>query len=198
MPVIAYHCVFSTYGFWLPNDPRGSNSPVVRADNLKKFGPATLVTETRRSVANRPHDRAARLAAKASLVRPEVVFSGSQARSVGIGFGTQVRKSGYRVHACAILPQHVHLVVGRHRYSIEQIVRLMRQAATAQLLADGLHPFERDEQGRLPSVWGQGFRKVYLFTADDVHRAIRYVAENPLRDGKPRQNWSWVVPYTVT
>jgi len=22
--VIAYHAIFSTYGFWLPNDPRGS------------------------------------------------------------------------------------------------------------------------------------------------------------------------------
>jgi len=24
LPIIAYHIVFGAYGFWLPNDPRGS------------------------------------------------------------------------------------------------------------------------------------------------------------------------------
>src|SRR5438552_615262 len=109
MPVLAYHVIFSTYGFWLPNDPRGSNSKVVRADNLKPFGPTTLVTHTRRSVANRPHDRAARLAAKQALTRPPVTLDGYQALSVARGFETQVATSGYRVYACSILPQHVHL-----------------------------------------------------------------------------------------
>src|SRR5436309_10894141 len=99
MPVIAYHVVVTTYGSWLPNDPRGSNSKEVRADNLKPFGPATLVTHTRRSVANRPHDRAARHSAKRALTRPEVFFNGHQALSVGNGFGVQVAKSGYQVHA---------------------------------------------------------------------------------------------------
>ena len=92
MPVIAYHVVSSMYGFWLPNDPRGSNSSDVRADNLKPFGPATLVTTTRRSVANRPHDRALRFAAKKALVRPEVVLNGHQALSIAVGFGKQVER----------------------------------------------------------------------------------------------------------
>src|SRR5207253_853287 len=157
MQVIAYHCVLSTYGFWLPNDTRGSNSFEVRAINLKPFGPATPVTDTRRSVANRRHDRALRLAAKKALIRPEVEFTGLQARSVAAGFGNRVRRSGYRVRACSILPQHVHLVISRHWYSVEQVGRLLRQSGTAQLLADELHPFEREPNGRLPSVWGQDF-----------------------------------------
>ena len=197
MPVIAYHAVFSTYGFWLPNDPRGSNSAEVRADNIKPFGPATLVTTTRRSVANRPHNRAERLAAKKALVRPEVVLNGHQALSIAAGFGKQVAKSGYRVYACSILPQHVHLVIGRHSYSIEQVVRLLRQAATVQLEADGLHPFERLRNGRLPSVWGQDFRKVFLFTPEDVRDRIEYVRLNPLREGKRIQHWPFVIPYVV-
>ncbi|HEX4590887.1 MAG TPA: hypothetical protein VH120_13205, partial [Gemmataceae bacterium] len=94
MPVIAYHVVIATYGSWLANDPRGSNSKQVRADNIKPFGPATLVTHTRRSVANRPHDRAARLAATQALVRPPVTFDGCQALSVARGFETQIAKSG--------------------------------------------------------------------------------------------------------
>ena len=46
-----YHVIFSTYGFWLPNDPRGSGSDVVRNKQLRKFGKATKVT-TQQSVAH--------------------------------------------------------------------------------------------------------------------------------------------------
>ena len=50
--VLAYHVIFSTYGFWLPNDPRGSWSTDVRNPDLLTFGEATKV-ETPRSVAHR-------------------------------------------------------------------------------------------------------------------------------------------------
>src|SRR5205823_12901269 len=102
------------------------------------------VTATRRSVANRPHDRSARLAAKQALTHPPVAFDGYQALSVAAGFAAQVAKSGYQIYACYILPCHFHMVIGRHSYPIEQVVRLLKQAATARLLADGRHPFERD------------------------------------------------------
>ena len=195
MPVTAYHVVIATYGSWLPNDPRGSNSREVRADNIKRFGPATLVTHTRRSVANRPHDRAARLAAKQALRYPPVVFDGYQALSVARGFEKQITTSGYRVYACCILPCHAHLVIGRHPYANEQVVRLLKQAATARLLADGRHPFTRDENGRLPSVWGQDFRKVFLYTAAETVDRIGYVERNPEKEGKRRQNWPFIIPY---
>lgn len=195
--VIAYHCVFSTYGFWLPNDPRGSNSSEGRADNIKPFGRATLVTHTRQSVANQPHDRKVRLAAKQALIRPEVKFNGIQARGVGIGFRDQVKTSNYKIYACVILAQHMHLVVGRHHYDIEQVIRLMRQSATAQLLKDKLHPFvdQRAKNGRLPSVWGQDFRKIFLYTPGEVRHRIKYVEDNPEKEGKPRQKRSFVIPY---
>ena len=62
MPVIAIHVIITTYGFWLPNDPRGSWSDFVGAWELLKFGRATKVT-TRRSLAKVAHDREKRLAA---------------------------------------------------------------------------------------------------------------------------------------
>jgi REP element-mobilizing transposase RayT len=196
MKVLAYHVIFCTHGFWLPNDPRGSGSTEVRYEPLRQFGPATTVT-TRRSVAGRPHDRQLRQAAKEAMKYPEVFFTGHQALSVGLGFGEMAQKAGYRIHACAILPQHVHMVIARHHYPIEQVVRLLRQAATARLLADGRHPFadQRSPTGRLPSVWAQDFRKMFLFTPEDIQRCIRYVEDNPLKEGKRRQQWAFVIPY---
>lgn len=124
---------------------------------------------------------------------PEVALSGHQAASVGTGFKQQVQKSGYRIFACSIMPDHVHLVVGRHRYSIEQVVRLMKQSATLRLKEDGRHPFSDHPEW---SVWAQDFWKVFLFTNDDVFRCIRYVEDNPRKSGLPHQHWSFVVPFS--
>ena len=194
--ILAFHAVFGTHGSWLPNDPRGSKSTAVRASNLQPFGPATT-TATRHSVAAVPHDRAVRRRAKQALVYPEVFFDDRQVASVGEGFAVMVAKSGYVIHACSILTQHIHLVVRRHAYSIEQVVRLLRQSATGQLLQDGLHPFAdmRTPEGHLPSVWAQGLWKVFLYTEAEIPERVLYVEDNPLKEGKPAQHWPFVTPY---
>ncbi|MGD9855085.1 MAG: transposase [Planctomycetaceae bacterium] len=193
---VAFHVILCTYGFWLPNDPRGSWSTFVRAPNIAPFGSATKV-DTRRSVAGRAHDHRQRELAKQALVRPAVEFNGLQARAVGRGFAAQVETSGYVIHACCVMPDHGHLVIRRHRYSIEQVVRSLRQAATLRLLEESLHPFadQRLESGRLPSVWSQGFWKVFLFNGNDVIRSIRYVERNPEKSGLRPQRWPFVVPF---
>ena len=47
----------------------------------------------------------------------------------------------------------------------------------------------------LPSVWAQDFWKVFLYTEEDIRARIRYVEENPLKEGKRRQRWSFVTPF---
>jgi hypothetical protein len=54
--ILGFHCIISTYGFWLPNEPRGSWSEFVASWELLRFGPATKVS-THRSIAHRPYDR---------------------------------------------------------------------------------------------------------------------------------------------
>jgi hypothetical protein len=36
--VIAYHLVWTAYGCWLPNDPRGSGSIVVHTPDIAELG----------------------------------------------------------------------------------------------------------------------------------------------------------------
>ena len=116
-----FHVIFSTYGFWLPNDPRGAWSDFVRRWELVRFGRATKVN-TRASVAEDAHDYEARRAAKLALKYPEVQFTGRQAQAVGHGFGRAVAEADYLIHACSILPQHVHMVLGPHKRDIRRIV----------------------------------------------------------------------------
>jgi len=101
--VLASHGIFTAYGFWLPNDPRGSWSDFVRSWELLRFGNATKTDETP-SVARKPHDRQLRLAAKAALKHPPVHFTGKQALTIARGFAKAISESGYRILACSILP----------------------------------------------------------------------------------------------
>jgi hypothetical protein len=130
-PVLAYHAVFSAYGFWLPKDPRGSWSDFVGSwDLFHAAGKATKTDETR-SLARNPHDRELRLKGKAALSRPPVKFTGLQARSVGVGFANAVAKSGLTIWACSILSEHVHLVVARSHLMIEQVVTAPSPSTTS-------------------------------------------------------------------
>lgn len=194
--VIASHVIFTTYGSWLPNDPRGSWSDFVRSWELLKFGPATK-TAARRSLARDKHDIAARLKAKEALRYPPVKLTGRQALSVAKGFAFAIERSQYRVQACSILPDHVHMVVARHRYGAEQIVRRLKQAASLRLIADGLHPLGAwtTAAGKPPTPWVRRCWKVFLDGDRAVRRAIGYVQTNPTRAGKPLQTWSFVTPY---
>jgi REP element-mobilizing transposase RayT len=191
--VLASHVIFSTYGFWLPNDPRGSWSEFVGAWELFRFGRATKV-DTRRSVAAAPHDLARRMAAKAALKYPPVCFSGVQARAVGRGFAAFAARTDLTVWACSILPEHVHMVVARHRYPAEQVVTLLKGAATRQLLHEDLHPLAAfgAAGSRPPPPWARGEWKVFLSDAEAIERAVRYVERNPLKEDKPVQQWSFV------
>jgi REP element-mobilizing transposase RayT len=187
--ILAFHVIFGTYGFWLPNDPRGSWSDFVASWDLFRFGPATKV-DTTRSVAAIPHDQARRLAAKEALTFPPVQFTGQQALTVANGFKQAVAESGYRIHACAILPEHVHLVIGWHARQITRILGHLKAKATHALHTDG--PWPSDTR----PVWAEGSWKVYLTDRESVRRAIAYVENNPSREAKPRQHWSFVAPFT--
>jgi REP element-mobilizing transposase RayT len=197
-PVLAYHLIVSAYGFWLPNDPRGSWSELVRNPNLLEFGDATKV-ETHRSVAGQPHDHATRLAAKRALKYPPVQFTGLQARAIGVGFGNYVAKSGATIWACAILPDHVHLVIARHDYPIEQVANLIKGEATKQLLAEKRHPFQsrRKRDGTVPPCFGRKWWVVYLFSEERIRATIEYVERNPVKAGFKSQAkmWRFVIPY---
>ncbi|MBW3541727.1 MAG: transposase [Planctomycetes bacterium] len=194
--VHGYHVIFGTYGFWLPNDPRGSWSDFAASWELVRFGKATKVS-TRRSVAAVAHDRQARLAAKQSLKYPPVVLTGEQALAAANGFAEACRKSGFTIWACAILPEHVHLVIARHRFKVEQVTNLLNGEATKRLTRDGLHPlarFARNGQSP-PTPWSASRWKVFLNNPADIRRAIRYVEANPLREHKRRQRWPFVTPF---
>ncbi len=187
MAVLAYHVIFGAYGFWLPNDPRGSWSNFVGSWDLFRYGPATK-TDSIKSVAAKKHDREMRLRAKQNLKYPAVRFSSEQIRTIAGGFQTAKSEGGYKIHACAILSDHVHLVICRHGRKIEQVVGHLKSRATRSLTLSGLRP------GKGP-VWAKGSWNPYLNSREDTVRSIKYVENNPVREGRTPQSWEFIDNY---
>ena len=114
---------------------------------------------------------------------PAVKLNGTQARAVGRGIADYANANHIPVWECAILPDHVHLVVARTPGSIKQIIIQMKGAGTRQLIKENLHPFKGEAK-----CFARGEWTVFL-DPPDVKRAMNYVANNPLKEGLPRQRW---------
>ncbi len=194
--VLGFHFILSAYGFWLPNDPRGSWSDTIRAFDLLRFGPATKVT-TARSLAAAPHDADLRRAAKQALRHKPVRFTGEQARCISRGFAIAALEASYVFHALAILPDHVHIVMAWHPKHIDVIAAHLKAKATHQMAIAGLHPLARDASstGRVPSPWARNHWCPFIRTGDHMREAVAYVERNPMKAGLRPQRWRLVTPY---
>ena len=195
--VIGFHIICCTYGFWLPNDERGSGSAYVRSDALIKFGPANPYSG-RRSIAHKPYDFEMRRKAQASLRYPRVVFSVDQIASVSNGVREEVESfSAAPVYAFASLRDHFHMVAGPCRYDIRRFAGRLKGAATRELCRVGLHPMRKysNIDGTVPSPWSREPWVIYEFSDQDMARAIKYVNDNVKRAGLPPQSHSFVIPY---
>src|SRR6266550_7315961 len=107
--VVGFHIICCTYGFWLPNDQRGSCSDFVRSDALTKFGPANPVSHAR-SVARTPYDFAIRQLARQSLRYPPVLFTLDQIGAVGRGIAKELQTfHPADVYAFVTLRDHIHV-----------------------------------------------------------------------------------------
>ncbi len=193
--LLGFHVILSAYGFWLPNDPRGSWSDFVWAWELFRYGAATKV-DTRASVAHVPHDREARRAAKCALKHPAVRFTDRQIAVIGEGFALAANEGGYAIHAGAILPDHTHLVLGRQERSIGRVVGHLKSKASMALRRARCHPFEQHADGssRVPTCWAEDYWKVYIYTKEHLRGAVRYVENNPIKEGRALQHWGFVAP----
>jgi REP element-mobilizing transposase RayT len=193
-PVIAYHIIFGAYGFWLPNDPRGSMSRYVFAPRLQPFGPPKPVRENTMLTP----DEARQLKTMRDELRyPAVRFSDIQIQSIGDAFGEIVGKLGLVLYAAAVMPDHVHVVAARQELYAETLAGYLKRAASRELRKNGLHPLQQFQlpDGRLPTPWGEHGWKIFLFTLDEIEHAVEYVNQNPVEAGLPRQSWAWIKPF---
>jgi REP element-mobilizing transposase RayT len=186
MTVIAYHLIWTAYGTWLPNDPRGSGSHSVFTPELAELG---AVHYGRKKVQPRRSEvREFYADAEEHLEYPLVRFDAERRNAIGAAFYEVVSDRKYTCYACAIMPDHVHLVIRKHRDSAEVMIGNLQGSSRAWLRN---HALVQDEH----LVWTKGGWKVFLNSPAEVWTRVRYIEKNPVTEGLAAQRWPFVVEY---
>jgi REP element-mobilizing transposase RayT len=187
-PIIAHHLIWTIYGHWLANDLRGSGSLELRDESFAPLGQIhfgrkpDIEQPTRKAL--REHHREAAKILKHSVFWIDV----AKRQAVSDAFSQVIAEKGYTVWACAILSNHAHIVVRRHRDDAVTIWREFANGASA-----ALRKFA--EVGELHPVWASRPYKVFLRTPDEVRGRVAYVEANPEKEGLPRQHYEFVQMY---
>ncbi|MBT5020607.1 MAG: hypothetical protein HON04_17885, partial [Planctomicrobium sp.] len=124
---------------------------------------------------------------------------GEQAQQVALGIAESVSKKDFELLAFAILPQHLHCVAISKTMQAEDIEEQMKRYGSNTLTRSGLHPmysYRDQNKGRIPSIWAEGHWAVYIDSEQQLKSAIHYVEQNPIKEWKPRQHWSFVTKRT--
>jgi REP element-mobilizing transposase RayT len=178
--------MWTLYGWWLPNDPRGSTSRTIRSDFVAELGD---VHTGRKRVQPAGRDiRAFYEQAAAVLRHPLLSFPPAEFPTIADAIGAAVVDSRYTCYACTIMPDHVHLLVRKHRDLAEEMIEKIQTLSRKRLVDMGLRTADHP-------TWTRGGWKVFLDHPDEVWRTIRDIEQNPIKMGLPIQHWPFVCAY---
>src|SRR5262249_23847691 len=129
--VIAYHLIWTAYGWWLPNDPRGSGSSVIRCDVLAELGE---LHRGRKKV--QPAGKAVRSfyqQAAGLLAHPLLSFDEPARHEIAEAFQEVIIDQRYTCYACAIMPDHVHILIRKHKHLAEEMLAVLKETSRNRL-----------------------------------------------------------------
>ncbi|QEG35677.1 hypothetical protein [Bythopirellula goksoeyrii] len=186
--IIGHHLIWTLYGHWLSNDLRGSGSKKIRKKEFEELGPIYLGRRPAHLQPSRDKLREFHKQAEPLLQFNRFWLDDAKRQVVGEGFGEVIAKQGYTVWAGAVLSNHAHLVIRRHR---DDALTMWHKFGDALRLRLREHP----EIGFTHPVLSERPYKVFLHNPEEVRSRVIYVERNPEKEGLPRQEYSFVQVY---
>lgn len=184
--IVAHHLLWTIYGYWLPNDPRGSRSRAIHSDALAELGEIHF---ERKRVQPRGKELQEFRERAAEILKYEIrELSYGEIASVAVAFQEVMQARSYTCYACAIMPDHVHLLIRKHRDNSDVMIAEFQRASRIAVGASGERLLEHP-------VWGGPGWRVYLETKADIERVTHYIEGNPGKEGLSSQTWPFVAKY---
>jgi REP element-mobilizing transposase RayT len=184
--VADYHLIWTAYGWWLPNDPRGSSSHEIRVERIANLGELHHGRKATQpsSVEIRRFYQEARHALQHDLL----TFTEEEIGLLADSFAAVIKERGYICYACSLMPDQVHVLIRKHRDKAEEMIAYLQNKSRQTLL-------EARRRPETHPVWGGPGWKVYLNTSEDMERIVEYIRMNPIKAGRPAQQWAFVKEY---
>jgi REP element-mobilizing transposase RayT len=184
--VAAYHLIWTIYGVWLPNDPRGSQSDEIRSTFLEELGElhhGRKKAQPCSAIIRKFYQEAA-----AKLKHDTVPLSAEEIRLVADAFSATIETRRYTCYGCAIMPDHVHMLIRKHKDRAEEMIAFLQDDSWQRLLDEKRRPSDHP-------VWARSGWRVFLDTCDDIERTVRYIRGNPVKAKMQEQAWEFVYAY---
>jgi REP element-mobilizing transposase RayT len=181
MSTVAIHTIWTTYGTWLPGDPRGHWSPlfdfygrlIERGDKL-----------------NIP-DRVTHDFARSELKEQEKVLSAHDreivAQTIGSTLSTDLEGRA-EILAAAIERTHVHLLWGELPFDIEKVIGRIKSKTSSAVIHSSTAP-DRER------TWTKGYWRVFVFDVTAIPDIQNYIENHNVRSGLPRCPYKWISPF---
>jgi REP element-mobilizing transposase RayT len=184
--VIAHHLIMTAYGWWLPNDPRGSSSHDIRVEPVEELGELHYGRRARQPLSRELREFYQK--AEQVLRHPLLTFEDADLAEIAAAFAETIRNRRYTCYAAALMPDHVHLLVRVHRDRAEEMLSAFQESARTGL---------RESARRFPThpVWGGPGWKVFISDRRRLETVIHYIEQNPINARRPPQTWDFVTPY---
>ena len=122
------------------------------------------------------------------LRHPLIWFDGAKRQALADAFAQVLASRRYTCYACAIMSNHAHLLIRRHRDRAEEMIEVLWKTSAAVLRA---LPDVPDDH----PIWALDPYKRYKNTPDEVRQCIQYIRDNPLQVAEPPQHWPFVTAY---
>lgn len=183
--ILGHHLIWTVYGWWLPNDPRCTSSHEIRVEPLASLG--AMHYGRQHPGPSRQQLQEFHASAQDVLAHPVLLLSDEEIAIVGKALGEVIEERGYTCYACAILPEHVHMLVRRHRDYAEVMLEAFQEESREALLDAG-------RRLRVHPVWGGPGWKVFQDSPEGMVRVERYILDNLSKAGRPPQPWPFIKP----
>jgi REP element-mobilizing transposase RayT len=184
--VIAHHLIWTAYGYWLPNDPRGSMSKAIACDVITELGELHYGRKKVQPSAREIQEF--RDQSRSALKHPLLDFHPKEFSIVADALAEAIQEHKYTCYACAIMPDHVHILIRKHKHQAEEMLEIFQQNSRLRLRNAGLRTPDHP-------VWGGPGWKVFQDTPTDIRRTIRYIDGNPAKWRLLPQHWPFVIEY---
>ena len=148
--VIGHHLIWAAYGWWLPNDLRGSMSRFVYSDVLRELGELHY---GRKRIQPASRDiRAFYEDAGSKLKHALMQFTQPEVDAIAAAFRGVINECRYTCYACVIMFDHVHVLIRKHRDFAEEMIFNFQEASRLRLRTlvsvPGITPSGEDPDGK--------------------------------------------------
>lgn len=192
--IIAHHLIWTLYGHWLPNDLRGSGSEKLDYEKLSELGPIHHGRKPAQDQPSKKEIREFQQQAEPLLKYDKFWIDEPIREHLTDSFRETIHNESYTVYASAILSNHVHMVIRKHRVDAKAMWSKIAEKSRLRCI------FEMGRELNLSHthpVWAARPYKVFLYTPEDVRRCVKYVEQNPEKENLAPQSYEFVTEYNI-